>query len=239
MMMHTMRKLFIGFRVFLSAALLLYFLPMQATAIEWSGTPYIGRDLQSRHMAFRKSYSTGIDKNRYLQGSVYLGLNCNPFLGLEFGIEKSSTQSANPYLPYNSPYMGSPNTVLSGAAIKTKTTLRGYHGSVVGFLPMNTPFDLKLVGLFGLAKLQTKIVLKDYDLDTHVWSRPFIFNKKIWTPRLGVGAQTMIYNHVGLRAMVIWEKTSKFGYMLESENNTLILAPKNSLTPSIGLFYKF
>ncbi len=211
---------------------------MQANAFEWHETAYVGGDFQSRHMKFKQGYSTGIDKNRYLQGNVYLGLNCNPFFGFELGFENSSKQSAMPYLPLEAPYAGQDITAIDGAAIKTKTTLRGYHAGLVSFLPLNAPFDLKLVALLGMANLKTKVTSDDYDIDLAEW-RYLTFKKKVWTPRIGMGAQTMINEHFGLRAMVIWEKTSKFGYILASEYNRFKLAPKNSVTPSIGLFYKF
>lgn len=231
-----MKKQSVKIRIFV---LFLCALAMNVQSLAWHGTPYIGGDLQSRHMMLKKPYITGVNKNNYPGANIYVGLKYNPFVSVELGFQYNAKKSNNPYIPYDSPYTGTNHNVRSGIEVQQKTIVQGCHANLIGLLPLNTSFKFDLMTLIGISRLQTKIFLKDYDLSIHEWSRLFIFKKGVWAPRLGIGAQSMLNTHMGIRALVVWEKTTQFKHMLESKNNEMILKPCNSFITSLGLFYQF
>lgn len=241
--MSMIQKIICVRQFFISIIALCFFI-IRAEALESRWVSYIGADLQSRHMKFAKPYSTGVDKNDYLQGNLYLGLRCNDFFGLEFGFERAMKKSENPNLPFSASCMGEDNTTPEGTAIKTKTILEGYHSSVVAFLPLGFIPDSKLIAILGLARARIKTTLDSYEFDSlnpadQGWNRPYIFKKSRWIPRLGIGTQIMVNHHFGLRVLCILEKTSQYSYIVESRSARRILLPKNSIIPSVGIFYKF
>lgn len=230
----------------LGVALVLLVFSFRSFAIEkiifdWKGIPYLGVDLQSRRMLFQKEYSMRSEKPRYMEGSFYAGVNLSEFFALEMGYERAQQRSANPGLAEGELYLGDALFDPNGTAIRTKTILKGYRANLIGFLPVQFFTDLKLLGTFGFSRAQIKTVSSQLDLSIPEdgWSRPFTFQKRVWMPRVGLGLQKMIHASFGIRALVTWEKTSKFGRITENRNKTLIIQPQNSVITSLGVFYTF
>ncbi len=214
---------------------------IEQTIFDWKATPYLGVDLQSRRMLFEKEYSMRSEKPRYLEGSFYAGLGLSDFFALEMGYQRTQQRSSNPGLAQGELYLGDPLIDPNGTAIRTKTILKGYRANVIGFLPVQFFTDLKLLGTFGFSRAQLKTVSSQLDLSAPAdgFGRPFTFQKRVWMPRLGLGLQKMMDASFGIRALVTWEKTSKFGRITESRNTTLVIQPQNSVITSLGVFYTF
>ncbi len=197
-----------------------------ATAdIDWNVSPYVGADVQIRHVKFGHHFGNKRFKKNYPQANLFAGIKFCDFLGIELGYETTTNKSRT--------------VTLGTPPIKTNSSarFRGPHADLVGFLPIFNECNLHLLGYVGIAHL--KASLKQYDVLANGISPARTFNKHKSVLRLGAGVQHMINDCWGVRALVGWEKT-KFNLVQNQPAATpQRVKLKNSYSYGLGAFYSF
>ncbi len=229
-------------RRFLIGALFLFGIPVSCLAnVQENLGPFttsVGADLQTRQMTFKKDRSPGtVAKPRAMQGGGYFAFTF-PWFGLELGYERSQQDAAGLLLPtdtYFSDLLGGGSSL----GLCTKTSIRGPYANLAVFLPISDEYRLKLLGFVGMGRLHAEVIstLPQAGL-IHV------FSERKWIPRAGIGVQHTLNkdDSFGIRAMMIWEKTSKFEDMRPRYRDgvtPLLASFKNSIIPTLGVFYNF
>ncbi len=226
-------------RVLFFFGMLVSFLVNAADLSEGLGqfTTSVGADLQSRYMKFEKNRAPGtIAKPHMIQGSGHIAFNF-PWFGLELGYE-SSRQDVGGLLTPSDHYFGERLGGNADLEMAAKTTIRGPYANLTGFLPISEEYRLQGLCFIGMGRLHTKVVsiIPAADVEN-------IFSKRTWIPRAGVGIQHTLNKNdsFGIRAMVAWEQTSRFREMLPTEETAtpIYASLRNSVIPSLGVFYNF
>jgi len=205
--------------------------------------PYIGADIQSRHMEFKKGYGDNITKKNYPQGNIYLGLKLNEYVGLEAGYERTKNVKTSKILLGSDMFLSTilqPGDPTFATRINTRTKMSAFHASVVGFLPISEEYRLQLIGALGIARMNLNMAMEIPIADLRR-----VFSRKKWVPKVGVGLQHMLTCQVGVRAMASWEGTGRGSKSaqdirpLNQSQSELVARVKNSLNLGLGIFYNF
>lgn len=217
----------------------------------WCPSVYLGVDAQVRHIGFEKNYGNNLFKKDYPQGNVFGGFKLNQCIGIEVGYEATITRTAKNFIPEGS--------IIAGETIPTLNTdlaevgpilcsssfqIKGWHADIMGFLPVCEEYRFDLIGSVGLARLEAypKIFrLGDAvgDLNPATRFRAFPDTRKT-VLRLGLGAQQMLAECVGIRFLVGWENTSRFNNIRSINPNTRALVKlDNSWNYGLGAFVEF
>lgn len=240
-------KYHIGKDSFLSALLLLILSSTSVLAMEpWMVSPYLGADAEVRHMKWAPGLGDNLFKRDYPQGNVYGGLKLQDYIGVEAGYELTPTKTRQVSLPANAIVFGQPAPLINTRTLwNTRTQIKGWHADLLGFLPIFCEeYKFSLIGGIGVthAKLYQSAYMVANSVDGP--SNPFeTFNtisasKSVL--RLSIGGQHMICEDYGVRALVGWLNTSKFGTLLVQEQPSLnAVNIKNSWQYGLGVFVKF
>lgn len=205
--------------------------------------PYVGADVQSRNMEFKKGFGDNITKKNYPQGNVYVGLKLNQYVGLEAGYERTKNVKKTTNLVASDMFLGIPLSSADPAfttQVNTKTKISAFHASIVGFLPLSEEYRLQLIGSLGIARTNLNMVLEIPDSDLRAE-----FSRKKWVPKIGVGLQHMLTCQMGIRAMAGWEGTAPGSKSvqdirpLNAPQSQRTARIKNSFSAGLGLFYNF
>lgn len=191
-------------------------------------SPYIGADY---YQAWMKSKS-----NRYAKSfpgaTLYVGAKFYENFGLELGWDWSGKKSRSFTKPAGGTFFGfSQANAVSGT---TTTRRTGGHLDLVGFLPVCD--CVELTGSVGWGWLRPKVSFTNL---TGV-SNFSVSSKSRSVFRLGIGANYMVTDCVGLRAKIGWETTSSLRLQGTVNGSTFTSKPfKDSGTLAIGAFVKF
>jgi hypothetical protein len=109
--------------------------------------------------------------------------------------------------------------------IVNKTKMMGAHLDANGYLPVADCFDV--VGSVGVGLVQAKGERSGVNLKS----------KKGLLPRVGVGAQYMVSEMVGLRAMARWQGTSAVYF--KDDASAKYKPFKSAISLGLGVFAKF
>ncbi len=202
-------------------------------------TPFLGVDYYHAYMKGRNSWNS-IFPNSYPGGTFYVGTKFHQYFGLELGYDWSLKQKKEWALPAGSNFFGTVQQSISGT---TKVQRSGGHLDVVGYLPVAE--SVELIGSLGFGWIQTKIQTT-FDVvpgaTVEGSSLASVSGKGRGVFRVGVGANYMLTDIVGMRAKVGWESTST----LRIEGNQTFTAAqydtkafKGTTALAVGLFVKF
>ncbi len=209
-------------------------------------TPYAGFDIQWRQMGFKAGYGDNQVKRHYPQANFYVGSTFNEYIGFELGYEKSVKKSRTVLITRGDKDFGH---LFSDPAFtyttKVDTTIQGFHANAVGSYPLSKEYRLHCIASVGLAQLKLKVMRNvptsagGPNPDAASVRREFVKTK--YVPRLSAGLQYVINEHFGIRAMLTWEKTSKFKNLKPVNNGTspLRASVKDSTNLGLGIFYQF
>lgn len=238
-------KYYIGKDSFVGACLLLL-ASSSAMAMEPLGfTPYLGADAAVRHMKWAPGLGDNLYRHDYPQGNVYGGLKLQDYMGVEAGYELTPTKTRQVALSANQTILGQPSPVANGATLwNTKMQIKGWHADLLGFCPIFCEeYRFSLVGGVGVtrAKLyQTAYMTANSATGA---SNPFLtFNTMSASKsmlRLSAGGQHMMSEDYGVRFLVGWLNSSKFGRMISQQQPLNAVNVKNSWQYGLGLFVKF
>jgi len=192
--------------------------------------PYIGLEYKQTWMKGKGDWANILPKS-YPGASLFVGSRFNENVGIELGYsstkrksKSSSTQSLNGVMLNN-------GANVSGS---TKVKVYGAYFDINGYLPIDQQFDL--IGSVGVALNKAKISYASNLAAGDVSTKSRVLG------RLGFGAQAMVNEWVGVRAMARWENNSRLhkGGTIQFDNKSVpakIFKDAGSL--SLGAFVKF
>lgn len=219
---------------------------------DWCYGPYIGIDVQLRHIGFGKNLGNNLFKKNYAQGNPFIGFRFNDYLGIEVGYEETIKKSAT---TVNGPGSIELGDIVPESDFNFSTNtfrIRGPHASLVGYIPFcicDEKFDL--IGSIGLISLRTKFTHQP--TSGTVFGVPIVltpeqmnnsrvdFKKRKTVLRATGGIQYHISCRAGFRAIVGWEQTNKFKN-LEAKDKPFFnvkASLKNSVNYGLGIFWLF
>jgi hypothetical protein len=218
--------------------------------------PYAGLDAQWRRMAFKTGFGDGLFRKNVPQGNAYVGVQLNEYLGLEAGYERTFAKANTVVIGPGGQEVGfllpviDPDTGLlsqtEGHVNEEK--LRGWHIDLIGFTPC-LQFDpsVRFFGGIGIAQKKVRLVDTLYTIDGGLLPEDEIianrrtFKSRKTMLRLSAGVQKMLTKCVGIRAIMNWENTGRFGYLrsIERPNGITIANLRNTVSVGLGAFVKF
>ncbi len=213
----------------------------------------LGMDAQVRSMPLQQGFGSNIVKKSYPQGALYGGIKFNDYFGLELGYQRSITAKRKERLDSDGvSYFGVGLALDPDDYETSRSTVssQGLYTGLLGFLPISEEYRLKGIASVGVVRMKTKItsaldLFDPFSNTTVINNSQFNFVQTKWIPKLSVGIQHMINDHLGVRALAGWEKTSEFDHIVgvNAKNSvpskTLYASLKNSTTLGLGLFYDF
>lgn len=217
-----------------------------ASIMDWDLVPYVGADAQWRRMDYKKDFGQNLTKKNYKQGNLYAGLKFNEYVGVEAGYESTGTIKRNATVIATNMFGTTFPGAIAGQSLEwnTRSKISGFHGNLIGFLPISDDYCLKLFGSVGIAQLKartraTATTLNGIPLIPNIVLN---FTKRKWVPRLSLGLQHMFYEQFGLRATATWENTARLKMSSRDQSGgTRIYSAysRDSVTLGVGLFYNF
>lgn len=222
-------------------------MPIQLHAAYFFGYPiypYIGADYQYRDTPLHSGQGDNIFDSQFQQGQIYVGVRFLQYFGLEFGYGKTNIKNQYTQFDANNvalgvliPPGGPLETHLSQAEYKT------YTANVMGFylLPFDKRCRTELIGSFGIARIQPKLISELTHLDLMPLAVPmtFTFDQRKTVLRLMGGIQYKITPNMGMRASITFEDTSQFRDIKASEwqNTNRFIALKNTWLYGLGIYF--
>ncbi len=220
-----------------------------AAAFDWPETslePYVGLDAQLRDMQYKRNNGGNVFAKQFPQVNGYIGLQFTDCVALELGYEYAFKQN-------RTVRVGPGQFIVGGAAIapgefidtNTSAYFHGFHGSLVGKLPVWECPNLQLLGTVGVTYLNVHLTSKPFEdifgpLPAGEFDRTFRQSKFI--PRLGIGLQHMLTDCIGMRGMIVWEGTNQFSNIKATQvgvDPSVFASLRGSFNYSLGLFMNF
>ncbi len=208
-------------------------------------TPYIGADYQQSWMKANGPYSAILPKS-FPGATLYVGTKVHENLGFEAGYNWSKTQKKTADIPAG--FDGLRNLGLATQATAqpgSKITLRRNSAffDVVGFLPVMD--CVELTGSVGYGYVMPKLSITTSG-STGFDNAGYALRSQ-HVVRVGLGANYMVTEMVGVRAKLGWESTKATHFKhtaahdaLRANNGVQTRRPlKDSTTLNVGAFVKF
>src|SRR5579872_7320692 len=103
-----------------------------------SARPFIGVDVQRRHMDFQGNFGDDLFADRFTQFDIYGGLKIFDYFGLSVGYERTGTKDEEVTFAAGDNYLG---MLLSSPSVfigdhETKAEIKGIHFDVMFFYPI-------------------------------------------------------------------------------------------------------
>lgn len=195
--------------------------------------PVVGVDYYQANMRLKNNWDRFIPKSNYPGATGYIGIRFASCWGLELGYDGSATLSRNFHV----------RSDISGRTINGRAQTRriGGHLDLMGYLPIDCNDCFELFGAVGYGYIKPKV---NFELNRESDRNDLlqtIKGKGNSVARVGLGANYMMTDCVGLRAKVGYENTSGLKFTApETEFVGTSLKPfKNSVTWAAGTFLKF
>lgn len=217
----------------------------QASQFMLMASPYVGADVEIRHIDWASNLGSNVFKNNYPQGKVYGGLRFCDFIGIEVGYEATIAKTAKNTLPVGGIYLGDayPFSARGPVLAEGRFEISGPYAAILGFLPITC--DDNVFISFGAVSLKAShwtYLLGDADLGVlNPEQTQLRFSKTKTVLRIGGGWEHLFCSCFGLRLNVAWENTTRFSQLKPENNPTSIrrVSLKNSWNYGFGIFYQF
>lgn len=209
--------------------------------------PVIGVDYYQAWMK-GKNFNNRVLPKSYPGATIYVGTRFNECFGIELGYDWSANKKKSWTVSQNTTVSGvTANNTITGTS---KVRRSGGHLDLVGFIPVADCFEV--FGTLGYGWVQARVKETNVSVtgaNLTLAQRSAIANgitsgstKGRSVFRLGVGANYMVTDCVGLRAKLGWETTS--GLKHHHHTNTAVYGFSNrgfkdSGTLALGAFVKF
>jgi opacity protein-like surface antigen len=186
--------------------------------------PYVGVDYYQAYMKAKNGALQNAFPKSYPGASIYAGIKFMENVGAELGADFSKDKSQTAVFS-----AGTAGMPAGATSVKNEVKRNGGHLDLVGFVPLNSCFNL--IGSLGAGMLKAKITSTP-----NVGSVP-VSSKTRTVARIGVGASYMLTDMFGLRAKLNWEGTSA---LKANINNSGDVKPfKDTTSFTIGAFAQF
>lgn len=212
---------------------------------------YMGVEAGYRNTPFAKNMGAGLIPKKYPQGGIFAGVRLYDYFGFELGYKRTThKERLNPLMRGEGDVLTLELDPADFYQPQFEGLMSSFYGDLLAYFPVSEDYRLELIGAVGMSRLRYKMKmnLMIYEptppniLDSTV---NLMFKEKIWMPKLALGIQHMLNSDFGLRLMFSWEQTAKLKQMHPTNLRTGLVRPqysstmKNSITPSIGMFYSF
>ncbi|MFO1256828.1 MAG: hypothetical protein U1E78_00125 [Gammaproteobacteria bacterium] len=212
----------------------------------WKPTfkPYLGLAKTARHMAFEKGSGENFFNQTLHATEVFGGINLNKYLDLEFGYAESNKR-------HKANFASSSETIFNVLLNDYNDSL-GFHNNskfsaaranLIGKIPVKFIENMSVELGAGITRLKT------YNQSTYdsfngeqnpvEQSNTVSFVKSKNILNLMAGVNYKIFPHLGLRASVIYDQSSKLnriGPPIEILTAVSSIKPKNAMTYGIGVY---
>jgi len=210
---------------------------------QWGLTPYVGADIQSRHMNWGKNLGDNLFAHHAMQGNIYFGVKFSEYFGVEGGYESSAKKTRTVTASPGDVLTGTPLPGASLNQFSMTSRISGPHISAVGSVSLSDLHRLKLSGLVGIASLKSSLSRQKIGSTTFGVFAPFPgtpvpFVKRKNVLRLGAALEHMLTDTWGVRGSVIWENTNKLKSYAQNGFSGVAQA-KNSFACGLGAFISF
>lgn len=218
--------------------------PMTVPPMQFCFDPYIGVNGAMRHMSWPDNFGGNVFKKEYPEGDLYLGSWFTENLGLQVGYKTTVTRTQVASLS-NTLQFGLPTSIPPEVHL-TQARFKGWHGEIIGYIPLLMPNCAFLYGTIGFTRFQL------YQTDRIVQNgtagvTPILFNEFLRTFKstktvlsLSIGAEYQVCQLSSLRFFVGWDNTGRFKSVTPLQaNSAAILQVKDSYTLGIGVVFRF
>jgi hypothetical protein len=204
--------------------------------------PYVGFDIQERHMQYKRGFGDNMLKSTAPQGNIYAGIKLKDSLALEIGFEATRTRSRTVTLHDGDVAAGVPIVALTSPAVfRSIAKVRGPHIDIVGFHGFAVDPAFKLLGSIGMGVFRGSFERTTLQYGPSAISgtcRTLSKNKAVL--RLLGGMQYMFGEHIGARLTVGWTNTTRVAAKsCDNCPTTLTFKPKNTVSYGAGLLWVF
>ena len=213
---------------------------------QWGLTPYVGADVQSRHMNWSKGLGDNLFAHDAMQGNVYVGVKFNEYFGIEGGYESTSKKDRNVILNAGDIVTGNIiNARMTSANVIATSHLHGTHINFVSSFYISETNRLKFLGSLGVISLRAKLTKKlinymDLGVPVDYSSRPSIlYNKRKHVLRIVAGLEHMLTDAWGVRGSITWENTNRLKIPSLNGATPSLAQPKNAIAYGLGAFITF
>lgn len=179
--------------------------------------PWMGIDLQGRHIGMDHDFGGNIFKKDIVQYNVYGGVRILDYLGLVVGFEETENLGRNVGLAPGAVYLGVP--LDAPEYHETQTKIKGFYVDLMAFFPICPQYCLDFFVSGGVVR--NTLQLADHLTSDNgiIEPTPLVrtYRETSTGARASLGLQTIFCEHVGLRAIVSWENTSRFNNVKPTE----------------------
>lgn len=216
----------------------------------WEYGPFIGIDVQLRHVKMPNDFGGNLFKKNYIQGNPFVGVRFNDYLGIEVGYEETVKKNST---TINGPGATEVGDLIPATAFHYSNNffrMRGPNANINLYFPFcacDGKFDV--LASVGVSHLKTKLTHQITAVSFMGFFRPLTagemqeqkatFFKRKLIMRAMVGLQYFIRCNVGVRATYTWENTKKFRNLRDSTIGNEEASLKNSQLYGLGLFWQF
>ncbi len=207
--------------------------------------PYIGVDGEGRNTNFAPGFGKKVFKQDYPEINVYLGLKFNDYIGIEGGYRVSTTETLVSSLGGGETASGIP-VQFPPAVHRGTASYKGWHGDLVGFLPIMLPDCVYLLGSIGFSRVELfardKLVQNQSGVGTVAFTEgEFVrtFKKTQTVLTLATGLQIQLDEKSSIRFKIGWENTAGLKSIAPQEDNGGLLKPRDSIIYGIGILINF
>lgn len=206
-------------------------------------SPFIGVDYYQAWMKGKDGYGKLFQKS-YPGASIYIGSRFCENFGFELGYDWSGHKKKDWNIASGTTFFGTTNTSSFSGTAKVRRT--GGHLDLLGYLPVIDCFDI--FGSIGYGWVESKIDISNVamvngrPLSTVASGVSSLSGKGRSVLRLGIGANYMVTDYVGLRAKLGWETTSNLRVHFNGAGAAINMSSKgfkDSATLVAGAFVKF
>lgn len=204
--------------------------------------PVIGADFKWTKMKNSSDWDNEFAES-FPGGTIYLGAKFSENFGAELGYSTTSKKSKDITLATGQNIGGiSTPAANNGQTLTTKVRTNGAHLDLVGYLPIDNGFEL--FGALGLGFMNASIDIATNSAITgnFLTALTSMTGSHKVIPRIGIGANWMATEMVGLRAKLGWEGTNRLR-IKDNKNyagQTFSDKPfKSSYSLALGAFVKF
>lgn len=203
--------------------------------------PFVGIDAQGRHMGFQEAFGGNVFKENLPQYNVYVGARFLRYFGVAIGYEETKTKSRLADLLEGDTILGILIQPGDGTQVHySETQVRGKYFDLLGFWPICPRYCVELFGSIGIVRntlsLQDSLTVFNNVIEEDPLIRSFSAKKT--NARASIGIQKLFCQHLGIRALVAWEDTSRFNNLSSLENPTGLsrVDARSSINYGLGIF---
>lgn len=206
--------------------------------------PYVGVDYRQIWVKGRGIWSDRVHKS-FPGGTLYLGAKFTENFGFEVGYNWTVNKHKSALISFNNPGVVLPSgfVAANSGLISTKVRFNSFYVDLNGYVPLQNCWEL--IGTIGAGSMKPKIGVTVINNGTLTPLQIVALQsangkaRAVW--RVGVGAQYLFSENVGVRGLIRYEGTD--GLRINTNNGQAFFigdkAFKDAVTAQLGVFVRF